>query len=128
MANDASELLHALPCQIERVSSGALMSESVTSMIDSQMSDKLVRRGRPEAARNSPCDASLLAASDGSWRTATPHEGEDVRWESIYGKWVSVARGGGASAGTVLVADWRGRCESAENTEAALALAWSWRR
>jgi hypothetical protein len=58
---------------------------------------------------------------------APPKDGEQVRWESTDGRWVSLMDGYGASAGSFLVVDSRGRCEAAENDADAMALARVWR-
>jgi len=56
-----------------------------------------------------------------------PRHGEQLRWESSDGRWVSLAAGYGATAGSFLVVDSRGRCESAPSGDDALALARAWR-
>jgi hypothetical protein len=60
------------------------------------------------------------------WRTRPPRDGESLRWESLDGRWVAIAQGHGASAGSMLVADSAGRCESVESYDGAVALAKSW--
>ena len=72
--------------------------------------------------------AAWPAALDRStWRMVLPHDGERLRWEAGDGRWVSLAEGYSASAGVFLVTDSRGRCESAEIGDDALALARAWR-
>jgi hypothetical protein len=77
-------------------------------------------------------DATHLALEDDAeavppWRMTAAHPGEHARWESLDGRWVALARGHGISAGAFLVVDSRGRCESADSLEDALALARAWR-
>jgi hypothetical protein len=61
------------------------------------------------------------------WRMTAAHPGELIRWQSLDGRWVALARGHGISAGELLLVDSRGRCESCADVDAAFALARQWR-
>ena len=62
------------------------------------------------------------------WRTVPAEPGESVRWQCVDGRWVSIAEGHGATAGSFLVSDSSGRCEAVDNPDEALTLAKIWRR
>jgi hypothetical protein len=62
------------------------------------------------------------------WRTVPAQEGEDLRWECVDGRWVSIAVGHGASEGAILVLDSSGRCEEVDSHDEALRVAKIWRK
>jgi hypothetical protein len=84
---------------------------------------KAVRDPRVTTARHQQRDSVDALAT---WRSRPPRDGESLRWESVDGRWVSITLGHGATAGTMLVVDSAGRCESADSYESAVALARSW--
>jgi hypothetical protein len=61
------------------------------------------------------------------WQLAQAQAGELIRWEALDGRWVAIAPGQGASAGSSIVADSRGRFEAVDSYEDAMVLAKSWR-
>ena len=72
-------------------------------------------------------DGDALLHGLGRWHAGSCRHGERARWETLDGRWVAIAIGCGASAGTIIVADSRGRYEAVDSYEDALALAASWR-
>jgi hypothetical protein len=56
-----------------------------------------------------------------------PGPDESCRWECIDRRWVSLSLGKGADAGKVIVLDSNGQRAVAENHDAAIALAKTWR-
>jgi hypothetical protein len=61
------------------------------------------------------------------WRVVHPQKGEDARWETHDGRWISLALGSGEEIGSVVIANSEGMRRLVESYEGALALAKEWR-
>jgi hypothetical protein len=62
------------------------------------------------------------------WRLVKPHSGESCRWETVDGRWLTLALGQGDEIGSVVIANSDGRRELVESYEGALELAKEWRQ
>lgn len=51
------------------------------------------------------------------WKTATPRDGEAVRWECVDGRWITVSLGHGAHAGEAMVCNAAGQHEYVDSFE-----------
>ena len=79
----------------------------------------------PPSKEGFPIDARLRQV-DASWRRVAPLDGELARWVCLDGRWLALAVGFGQTAGSILVVDSNGRCDTAEDYDAAIALASDW--